>query len=42
MNANAMTILYYGLDPNKYNRISSCELTKEIWDKLEVVYEGTN
>ena len=42
MNANAMNILYCGLDPNEYNRISSCESAKEIWDKLEVTHEGTN
>ena len=42
MNANAMNILYCGLDPNEYNKISSCELAKEIWDKLEVAHEGTN
>ena len=42
MNANAMNILYCGLDPNEYNRISSCESAKEIWDKLEVAHEGTN
>ena len=30
MNANAMDILCYGLDPNEYNKIFSCELTKEI------------
>ena len=42
MNANAMNILYCGLDPNEYNRISSCESAKEIWDKLEVAHECTN
>ena len=42
MNVNAMNILYFGLDPNEYNRISSCESAKEVWDKLEVAHEGTN
>ena len=27
---------------NKFNRISGCISVKEIWDKLEVTYEGTN
>ena len=42
MNANAMHILYCGLEPNEYNRISMCELAKEIWDKLEMAHKGTN
>ena len=41
-NAKAMNILYCALDPNEFNRISSCESAKEIWDRLEVTYEGTN
>ena len=40
MNANAINILYCGLDPNEYNRISSYESTKEIWDKLETTHKG--
>ena len=38
----AMNILYCGLNPNEYNRISLCESAKEIWDELEVAHEGTN
>uniref|UniRef100_A0A2N9F279 CCHC-type domain-containing protein n=1 Tax=Fagus sylvatica TaxID=28930 RepID=A0A2N9F279_FAGSY len=38
----AMSSLYCALDPNEFNRVSSCDSTKEIWDKLEVTYEGTN
>ena len=41
-NAKAMNILYCALDPNKYNRISTCKSTKEIWDRLEVTHEGTS
>ena len=37
-----MNILYYALDPNEFNRISTCELDKEIWDKIEVIHEDTN
>uniref|UniRef100_A0A2N9HBY9 CCHC-type domain-containing protein n=1 Tax=Fagus sylvatica TaxID=28930 RepID=A0A2N9HBY9_FAGSY len=40
--ANAMSSLYCALDPTEYNRVSGCDLAKEIWDKLEVTYEGTN
>ena len=41
-NAKAMNVLYCALDPNEFNRISSCESAKEIWDRLEVTHEGTN
>ena len=34
--------LICGLDSKEYKRISSCDSAKEIWDKLEVTYEGTN
>ncbi|GAV58219.1 UBN2 domain-containing protein, partial [Cephalotus follicularis] len=27
---------------NDFNRVSSCISTKEMWDRLEVTYEGTN
>ncbi|GAV83569.1 UBN2 domain-containing protein, partial [Cephalotus follicularis] len=27
---------------NEFNRISSCDTAKEMWDLLEVTYEGTN
>ena len=32
-NAKTMNILYCALDPNEFNRISTCESTKEIWDR---------
>lgn len=37
-----MNLLYWVLDPNEFNRISTCETTKEIWDKIEITHEGTN
>jgi hypothetical protein len=42
LNAKAINMLYCALDANEFNRISACESTKEMWDKLEVTYEGTN
>uniref|UniRef100_A0A2N9FU68 CCHC-type domain-containing protein n=1 Tax=Fagus sylvatica TaxID=28930 RepID=A0A2N9FU68_FAGSY len=42
LNCKAMSTLYCALDPIEYNRVSGCDSTKEIWDKLEVTYEGTN
>ena len=41
-NAKAKLTLVCGVDSREYNRISSCDLAKEIWDKLEVTYECTN
>ena len=41
LNARAMNLLYYALDPNEFNQISTCTSTKKIWDKLEITHEGT-
>ena len=30
------------MDSNEFNRISTCNIAKEIWNKLEVTYEGTS
>ena len=40
-NALTITIMHCGLSRSEFNRISMCSTTKEIWDKLEVTYEGT-
>lgn len=37
-----MNFSYYGLDVNEYNKISTYELVKEIYDKLEVTHKRTN
>ena len=42
LNAKAINVLYYVLRVNEFNRISTCFSIKEIWDRLEVTYEGTN
>jgi hypothetical protein len=42
LNCKAMSTLYCALDPIEYNRVLGCDSVKEIWDKLEVTYEGTN
>ena len=42
LNTKAMNLLYCALDANKFNKILGCISAKEIWDKLEVTYEGTN
>ena len=40
--ALTITILHCGLSRSEFNRISMCSTAKEIWDKLEVTYEGTS
>ena len=42
LNAKAINVLYCALDVNEFNRISTCNSTKEIWDRLEVTREGTD
>ena len=42
LNVKAMNLLYCALDSNEFNRISTCNTAKEIWDKLEVTHEGTS
>ncbi|KAK8622059.1 hypothetical protein V6N13_097686 [Hibiscus sabdariffa] len=34
--------LTYQNGPDVYAKVSSCESAKEVWDKLEVIHEGTN
>jgi len=41
-NAKAKKLLYFGLGPDEYTRISECESTKDIWKALQVAHEGTN
>ncbi|VFQ87846.1 unnamed protein product [Cuscuta campestris] len=40
--AKAINMLYYAVNPNDYRKISCCTTAKEMWDKLEVTYEGTD
>ncbi|GAV68163.1 LOW QUALITY PROTEIN: zf-CCHC domain-containing protein/DUF4219 domain-containing protein/UBN2 domain-containing protein, partial [Cephalotus follicularis] len=41
LNSKAKHVLFCAVGPNEFNRISSCH-AKEMWDLLEVTYEGTN
>lgn len=41
VNGKAMNALICAIDANEYNKISSCSSAKEIWDKLEIIHEGT-
>ncbi|VFQ83837.1 unnamed protein product [Cuscuta campestris] len=40
--AKAINMLYCAVNPNDYRKISCCTTAKEMWDKLEVTYEGTD
>ncbi|GAV68028.1 hypothetical protein CFOL_v3_11531 [Cephalotus follicularis] len=42
LNAKAKHIIFCALSSNEFDRISSCESTKEIWDKLEDFHEEKN
>jgi len=41
-NAKAKKILYFGLGPDEYTKISECESAKDICDALQVALEGIN
>ncbi|VFQ72998.1 unnamed protein product [Cuscuta campestris] len=40
--AKAINMLYCAVNPEDYRKISCCTIAKEKWDKLEVMYEGTD
>ncbi|GAV73377.1 zf-CCHC domain-containing protein/UBN2 domain-containing protein [Cephalotus follicularis] len=42
LNSKATHVFFCAVGPNEFNRISSCDTAKEMWDLLEVTYEGTN
>ncbi|XP_019253943.1 PREDICTED: uncharacterized protein LOC109232643 [Nicotiana attenuata] len=41
INSKANNLLYNAISGEEFERISSCDTAKEMWDKLEVTYEGT-
>ncbi|XP_075074662.1 uncharacterized protein LOC142162234 [Nicotiana tabacum] len=42
VNSKARNLLYNAISGEEYEKISSCDTSKEMWDKVEVTYEGTN
>ena len=42
MNALTIKLLHCGLGPNEHNCIMGWKSAKQIWDLLEVTYEGTS
>ena len=41
-NANAMNMIACGLNTQEGERVAVCESAKEMWEKLQITYEGTN
>ncbi|CAL1382363.1 unnamed protein product [Linum trigynum] len=41
-NCKATNLMYCALGSEEYHKVSGCKTAKEIWDKLQVTYEGTS
>ena len=41
-NYRVLNILFCDLNSNKFNHVSICDTTKEVWDILETTYQGTS
>ncbi|WP_375619070.1 hypothetical protein, partial [Bartonella sp. AC134YNZD] len=41
-NKKDMYAIICAIDSNDYNKITSCDTAKEMWDKFEVMHAGTN
>nr|XP_016472589.1 PREDICTED: uncharacterized protein LOC107794602 [Nicotiana tabacum] len=42
VNAKTRNLLYNAISGEEYEKISNCDTATEMWDKLEVTYEGTS
>lgn len=40
-NIRVISLFYFGVSESKYDKISTSEIAKKIWNKLEVTYKGT-
>ncbi|MQM16315.1 hypothetical protein Taro_049271 [Colocasia esculenta] len=38
---SAMNMMQCAIHPKEYSRVSSCKSAKEMWDKLQLIYDGT-
>ena len=41
MNSKAINVIFYGVSPDEFHRISHMKTAKEAWTILETTYEGT-
>ena len=37
----AMNILFNGVDADMFDNIINCKTTKEVWDTIQIIYDGT-
>ncbi|GAV84149.1 UBN2 domain-containing protein, partial [Cephalotus follicularis] len=42
LNAKANHVIFCALSSSEFNRVSSLDYAKKMWDRLMVTYEGTN
>ncbi|MQM16460.1 hypothetical protein Taro_049417 [Colocasia esculenta] len=42
LNWSALNMMQCTVHPKEYSRVSTCTSAKEMWDKLELIYEGTS
>ncbi|GAV86988.1 UBN2 domain-containing protein, partial [Cephalotus follicularis] len=42
LNTKAKHVIFCALSSSEFNRVSSLDFAKEMWDRLMVTYEGTN
>ncbi|GAV88465.1 DUF4219 domain-containing protein/UBN2 domain-containing protein, partial [Cephalotus follicularis] len=42
LNAKAKHVIICAINSSEFNRVCSCISTKEMWDRVEVTYKGTN
>ncbi|MQM22472.1 hypothetical protein Taro_055524 [Colocasia esculenta] len=42
LNWSALNMMQCTVHPKEYSRVSTCSSAKEMWDKLELIYEGTS
>ena len=41
LNSKAINCIYCAVSADEFKKLSRCETAKEMWDKLQVTYEGT-
>ncbi|MQM15954.1 hypothetical protein Taro_048906 [Colocasia esculenta] len=42
LNWSSMNMMQCAIHPKEYSKVSSCKSAKEMWDKLQLIYEGTS
>ncbi|EOY03357.1 Uncharacterized protein TCM_018339 [Theobroma cacao] len=42
INFKAINTLHCALTPTEFNKVSSCTIAKQVWEKLRIIHEGTS